>query len=181
MDEQDRKTDTGSVRRVPTDSYAAIPSEVQQVPPQDVTPPDVVTLTRAEYEELLVDRERVSTYKHIQKVEFYLHKIIRHLIKRAESHDRSKLEEPEASMFALCELKLKDLEYGSAEYQESLEELKPALDHHYANNRHHPEHFKNSIEDMNLLDVLEMFCDWKASSERQNGGNLRKSDRKSVV
>jgi hypothetical protein len=28
---------------------------------------------------------------------------------------------------------------------------------------------------MNLLDLIEMFCDWKAASERHNDGNLRKS------
>lgn len=28
---------------------------------------------------------------------------------------------------------------------------------------------------MNLLDLVEMFCDWKASSERHNDGNLLKS------
>lgn len=28
---------------------------------------------------------------------------------------------------------------------------------------------------MNLIDLLEMFCDWKAASERHNDGNLRKS------
>ena len=25
---------------------------------------------------------------------------------------------------------------------------------------------------MNLIDIIEMFADWKASSERQNNGNL---------
>jgi hypothetical protein len=28
---------------------------------------------------------------------------------------------------------------------------------------------------MNLVDLIEMLADWKASSERQNDGNLRKS------
>ena len=28
---------------------------------------------------------------------------------------------------------------------------------------------------MTLIDLLEMFCDWKASSLRQNDGNLLKS------
>ena len=53
--------------------------------------------------------------------------------------------------------------------------MKPALEHHYAKNRHHPEHHKNGINDMNLIDLIEMFCDWKASSERQNDGNILKS------
>ena len=40
---------------------------------------------------------------------------------------------------------------------------------------HHPECHKNGINDMNLLDLIEMFCDWKAASERHNDGNIRKS------
>jgi hypothetical protein len=40
-----------------------------------------------------------------------------------------------------------------------------ALKHHYANNRHHPEHFENGINGMNLLDVIEMVCDWKAAAD----------------
>lgn len=50
-----------------------------------------------------------------------------------------------------------------------------ALQHHYANYRHHPEHFVKGINDMNLVDIVEMLCDWKAASLRQNDGNLLKS------
>lgn len=53
--------------------------------------------------------------------------------------------------------------------------MKPAIQHHYAACTHHPEHFKNGINDMNIFDILEMLLDWKASSERQNDGNIRKS------
>lgn len=28
---------------------------------------------------------------------------------------------------------------------------------------------------MNLVDIIEMFCDWKAASERQLNGNILKS------
>lgn len=55
-----------------------------------------------------------------------------------------------------------------------------ALQHHYAQYRHHPEHFDNSIDDMNLIDIVEMFCDWKAASERQLDGNLLKSIEKNA-
>ena len=53
--------------------------------------------------------------------------------------------------------------------------MKPALDHHYANNRHHPEFFKNGINDMTLVDLIELLCDWYASSKRQYNGNIRLS------
>jgi len=70
---------------------------------------------------------------------------------------------------------LKNLTYGSEEYKAALEGLGPALSHHYANNRHHPEHFENGVNDMTLLDVIEMFIDWKAACLKHNDGNLRKS------
>jgi hypothetical protein len=53
--------------------------------------------------------------------------------------------------------------------------MKPALDHHYCVNRHHPEHFVDGVGGMNLIDVIEMLSDWKASSERHEDGDLRKS------
>ena len=78
-------------------------------------------------------------------------------------------------MFAKHTRCLADTPYNSEEYKAHLAALKPALDHHYANSRHHPEHFANGINDMNLIDIVEMLCDWKASSERQKDGNLLKS------
>jgi hypothetical protein len=62
--------------------------------------------------------------------------------------------------------------YGGAEYQQCLAEMKTALDHHYAHNRHHPEHFQEGIEGMTLIDLLEMCLDWYASSKRHAVGNI---------
>lgn len=53
--------------------------------------------------------------------------------------------------------------------------MRPALDHHYALNRHHPEHFEDEIKGMNLIDIIEMICDWKAASERHAVGDIHKS------
>jgi hypothetical protein len=100
---------------------------------------------------------------------------VRELLRRAERHDQSKLQSPEREMFDEWTSKLRGVTYGSPEYAEFRRELKPVLDHHYANNRHHPEHFKNGIQDMNLIDILEMLMDWKASSLRHNDGNILKS------
>jgi hypothetical protein len=96
-------------------------------------------------------------------------------MKRGELHDQTKLEHPEVELFTEFTPKLANSTYGSKEYEEFKVSMGPALQHHYANNRHHPEHHKNGINDMNLLDVVEMLCDWKASSERHNDGNIRKS------
>lgn len=97
------------------------------------------------------------------------------ILERAKVHDNSKLEAPEKTLFDVLTPRLSGLGYGSEEYNKCLEELKPALDHHYANNSHHPEHFKNGVSDMNLFDIVELFMDWKASTERHNDGNIRKS------
>jgi hypothetical protein len=101
--------------------------------------------------------------------------MIASLLTRGELHDQTKLEEPEMSIFSEVTPKLAGLTYGSDEYKAALEEIKPALDHHYARNRHHPEHHKNGVNDMNLLDIVEMFCDWKAATLRHNDGNIRQS------
>ena len=50
-----------------------------------------------------------------------------------------------------------------------------ALDHHYANNGHHPEHYPNGVNDMTLYDIVEMFMDWVAAGERHADGNIYKS------
>lgn len=118
---------------------------------------------------------RPDTWKHINVVQGYLTEIVKRIIGRLLVHDQSKLEDPEKALFDEHTPKLSELEYGSEEYIKTLEELGPALDHHYAKNSHHPEHHENGISDMTLVDIIEMFCDWKAASDRQHDGNIRKS------
>ena len=118
---------------------------------------------------------QVETQKHIETVRKYIRFMIDKIEQRGVKHDASKLETPEVELFAEYTPRLAELHYGSDEYKQSLECLKPALDHHYASNRHHPEHFVNGINDMTLIDIVEMFCDWKASTLRMNDGNLLKS------
>lgn len=118
---------------------------------------------------------QVDTQKHIETVRKYIRFMIDKIDNRGVKHDASKLESPEVEIFAENACQMASLTYGSPEYQESLEQLRPALNHHYASNRHHPEHFVNGVSDMTLIDVIEMFCDWKASTRRQDDGNLLKS------
>lgn len=119
---------------------------------------------------------RPDTLDHIARVNDYLRSCARELERRGLAHDQSKLEEPEKSIFDACTPRLKELVYGSDEYKAALEELKPALDHHYANNSHHPEHHVNGVDDMDLFDVIEMLMDWKAATERmKDGGDIRRS------
>jgi len=115
---------------------------------------------------------RYETQKHIEKVRKYIRFITDKLTTRGVNHDAVKLDTPEVEVFAEYTDILKNLEYNSPEYKDNLSKLSVALDHHYANCRHHPEHFQNGINDMNLVDIVEMLCDWKAASERQHNGNL---------
>jgi hypothetical protein len=127
---------------------------------------------------MLTEEEKSTNYdtlRHIERVRNLLNVCIKELIVRGENHDQSKLQSPELEYFTEYNPKLAGSTYGSDEYKGFLNSIKPALDHHYANNSHHPEHYKNGVDDMNLIDIVEMFCDWKASSERQNNGNIRKS------
>lgn len=101
----------------------------------------------------------IETQKHIENVRKFIRFITDNLTQRGVDHDASKTTSPEVELFAQYTKKLASLNYGSDEYKASLEALKPALDHHYANNRHHPEHFVNGINDMNLIDIVEMICD----------------------
>jgi hypothetical protein len=117
----------------------------------------------------------VETHKHIRRVQELLGALATDLIRRAACHDSSKLESPEAEVFEEFTGKLRGTTYGSDEYKGFLAAMKPALDHHYANNPHHPEHYANGIGGMTLLDVIEMLADWKAATERHADGSLEKS------
>lgn len=116
-----------------------------------------------------------ETKKHIALVMKEINIFISLLEDRGWKHDASKLEEPEAKIFEKFTPLLKDSEYGSQEYKQFLKDMKPAIDHHYAINRHHPKHFKNGVDGMNLVDVIEMFCDWKAAVKRHKSGDIVKS------
>jgi hypothetical protein len=117
-----------------------------------------------------------ETLEHIDRVAHLLSEITTNLWERSNEHDASKLLEPEKSAFDTLSQKLKDTVYGSEEYRSALREIKPALQHHYANNAHHPEHWPNGIVDMSLLDLIEMLADWKAATERmKDGGSLERS------
>ncbi len=121
---------------------------------------------------MTLDECRVETQKHIEKVRKYIRFFTDKLTSRGVNHDAAKLEPPEVELFAEYTPRLATMEYNSEEYKQCLAGLKPALDHHYATYRHHPEHFANGINDMNLIDLVEMLADWKAASERQQNGNL---------
>lgn len=118
---------------------------------------------------------RVETLKHIETVGHHITAVVDDLIHRASRHDHSKLRDPEKGIFDKYTPLLKQTTFGSPEYERYRQEMGVALEHHYRENDHHPEHFEDGIHGMNLVQLMEMLCDWKAASERHDDGDLRKS------
>jgi len=132
---------------------------------------------------MLTQEEQATNYRtmrHIERVRNLINTVVLGLLERGEFHDQTKLSSPEVEIFTQKTPQLAAMVYGSLEYKRMLDEMAEALTHHYVRNRHHPEHFKNGANDMNILDIVEMLCDWKASSERHNDGNLRQSIEKNA-
>ena len=114
-----------------------------------------------------------DTKKHIEKVGQLLGLFIVELAKRGVTHDASKFKTPGKEVFDVYTPLLKDCDYNSEAYKRHLSEMGAALTHHYKHNRHHPEH--RGIDNMTLIDIIEMFCDWKADSERHADGSIQRS------
>ena len=116
-----------------------------------------------------------ETLEHIRQVALRLQRFGDLLRARGEVHDASKLGPEEKPVFDRVTPKLKGLTYGSDEYRASLKELGPALTHHYAKNSHHPEcHGEAGVTGMDLLDLVEMYCDWAAATLRTKDGDMAK-------
>lgn len=116
-----------------------------------------------------------DTIEHICTVQTFMMRAEHEWSERMREHDQSKLCEPEKSIFDKYTPLLKGCTYNSDEYKQYLAEMKPALDHHYAENSHHPEHYPDGVNGMSLLDLREMLCDWKAATARHADGSMLNS------
>lgn len=96
---------------------------------------------------------------HISRVRSHINTFIQLLIRRAENHDKSKLEEPELSWWKEMD-KEPRYPYGSEEYKQKIKRWDKVFKHHYKYNRHHPEHYEYGVSEMTLIDIVEMMCDW---------------------
>ena len=112
----------------------------------------------------------VDLIDHKRRVGLYLQKLANALFVRAIVHDNSKFMPEEYEPYDQAFPEFKKHAFGSEGMKAVYESIKPALDHHLRSNRHHPEYYKNGIKDMNLIDVLEMTCDWLAASHRSKTG-----------
>lgn len=116
-----------------------------------------------------------GTLAHKAWVAYYLAGIIARLAWRALAHDASKLTAAEAAGFARVIGDLKDSEYGSQAYRENLRVIRPVVDRHQRANRHHPECHAAGLYGMDLVDLTEMLCDWRAAVRRHKTGSIVKS------
>ncbi|MBA2878037.1 hypothetical protein HNR63_001091 [Anoxybacillus kamchatkensis] len=129
----------------------------------------------AEYRKYTEEDCKKDTIVHINQVREFMMSAASELLRRAVAHDQTKLESPELEIFTEYTPKLKGSTYGSDEYKTFLKEMSVALKHHYANNSHHPEHYENGVNGMDLFDLIEMVCDWKAAVMRHDDGDIYKS------
>jgi proteasome lid subunit RPN8/RPN11 len=112
-----------------------------------------------------------DTLRHSLRVGELMGEPIKELIDRSVRHDLSKTRDPELAVYDRFVPRLREATYGSAEHAELVAAMGEGLDHHYANNRHHPEHFPDGISGMTLVDLLEMLADWMAATERGGDGD----------
>ncbi|SRR6266704_538820 len=116
--------------------------------------------------------------EHKKQVASLMNMVISDLMQRAIVHDNSKFEPEEFDAFEEATPRLKEVVYGSEEYKAELRKIKPAIQHHYQVNRHHPEYFEFEVEgihgitQMNLIDLIEMVCDWFAATKRSKDGDM---------
>jgi hypothetical protein len=116
---------------------------------------------------------RADILAHILAVRDRLDVFATALARRGSAHDASKFSDAEKPAFDEITPLLSGVTYGSPEYQALEERVRPALEHHYQHNSHHPEYYGNlGIAGMDLFDVVEMVCDWIASVAGRSGGGL---------
>lgn len=107
--------------------------------------------------------------EHKRKVRYWLDGFSNQLLRRAEVHDDSKLNNPtEKAMFDTWTPELRHRTFGTDEYKMALEGMGEGVNLHYKANRHHPEHYENGINDMTLMDVVEMLADWMAAAQARD-------------
>lgn len=102
----------------------------------------------------------LSIYKHKESVYNKIIFLAKELISRAKKHDNSKLMSPELDYLIAMDKEGKQ-PYGSNEYFKKMEKWKCFFDAHYnnENNKHHPDHFPNGVDDMTIIDLCEFMID----------------------
>lgn len=110
-----------------------------------------------------------DVYEHRFWVAQAMMQIASEILDRARYHDMSKLSEVERQHYIepVWQLNHEGPDYGTEEYKALCKKMGEGWKHHTEHNDHHPEHFDNDLSKMNLVQLLEMVCDWKAASKRK--------------
>ena len=91
-------------------------------------------------------------------------------------HDDSKLKEDELPKYASAQKDFAVTPFGTPEYQKIKDKIMPTIQEHYRKNSHHPEHYENGLAGMDLVDIIEMLCDWKSATKNHDvGSSMKKS------
>jgi len=101
---------------------------------------------------------------HIDRVKSWISRFATILYSRGIHHDESKLQEPEYSLWKKMDEEPR-YPYGTQQYKDKLERHKKVFKLHYRKNRHHPEHWNGWYSEMDLVDMIEMMCDWLGYKE----------------
>jgi len=112
--------------------------------------------------------------QHKESIAKYMAKFAAELSYRSAIHDVSKFKKEELEVYAEFIDEMNKHPFNSPEEKELREKYQTASIVHKKLNRHHPEHFENGMEGMNLIDLIEMLCDWRSASERSAGDSIRK-------
>jgi hypothetical protein len=98
--------------------------------------------------------------QHKRWVAEYMQIVANELFRRAVIHDNSKFSSEEFEAYEEAFPGLQKYAYGTDEFRAELRKIEPAIEHHYKANH------LNGIADMDLIQVIEMVCDWLAASKR---------------
>ena len=106
-----------------------------------------------------------AIYEHQQKVGSVMQKVICELMDRALKHDDSKfatqqLRDNLVTLPDKWKLQQQGHGYHSPEQEEHRKRFAPEIHRHRSAHPHHPEHFGNNVNKMDLIDLMEMLCDW---------------------
>lgn len=110
---------------------------------------------------------------HKSRVAVHMQTVANDLFRRATVHDNSKFSPEEFEAYEEAFPELQEYAYGTEEFKAALNKIKPAIQHHYQVNDHHPEHFATGVNAMTLVQLIEMLCDWMAASERSKTNFLQ--------
>lgn len=83
---------------------------------------------------------------------------------RAALHDISKYSLDEFQAVVQIKKVAREFPYGSAEYNQAISDNSVGLSKHFERNSHHPEFHSDGVQGMQLIDLIEMVCDWKAAN-----------------